>query len=220
VEPTTPTTPAMSAAPPRLAPEPPSARRRLAAWLLARLGWRVEVAWPSAPKVVVIVYPHTSNWDFVLGYLARLAVGLPTAWIGKHTIFRWPVAGLLRRMGGIPVDRANAAGLLPALRREFERRDTMCLALAPEGTRAHRDHVKSGFYRLALAAGLPVGLAFLDYRSRTIGIGQWLDLTGDEALDLGRIRQAYAGRIGRHPAQASELKFKPERGAASPPPGR
>lgn len=206
MEPTPPATP-------RLAPEPPSARRALAGWALARLGWRVEMVWPGAPKVVVIVYPHTSNWDFFLGYLARLAMGLPTAWVGKHTIFRWPVAGLLRRMGGIPVDRANAAALLPALLREFERRDTMCLALAPEGTRAHRDHVKSGFYRLALAAGVPVGLGFIDYRQRAIGIREWLVLSGDEAADLGRIRAAYAGRIGHHPAQASELRFKPERGA-------
>lgn len=200
--------PPTSPAAPPLQPEPPSLRRTLAGWVLARLGWRVEVVWPTAPKVVVIVYPHTSNWDFFLGYLARRAMGLPTAWIGKHTIFRWPVDGLLRRMGGIPVDRANAAGLLPSLVREFERRETMCLALAPEGTRAYRDHVKSGFYRLALAARVPVGLAFIDYRTRVIGISAWLDLTGDEAVDLGRIREAYAGRAGRHPAQASELRFK------------
>lgn len=201
--------------PPRLVPEPPSFRRRLAGWALAWLGWRLEITWPTAPKVVVIVYPHTSNWDFFLGYLAKLALGLPAAWIGKHTIFRWPVAGLLRRMGGIPVDRAHATGLLPALLREFERRETMCLALAPEGTRAHRDHVKSGFYRLALAARVPVGLAYLDYRERVVGLADWLTLTGDEAVDLERIRRAYAGRTGRHPAQASELRFRPERGDAA-----
>ena len=200
--------------------EPPSARRHLAGWLLSRLGWRVEVAFPPAPKVVVIVYPHTSNWDFFLGYLARLAMGLPAAWIGKHTIFRWPVAGLLRRMGGIPVDRRHAAGLIDELVREFARRPSMCLALAPEGTRAHRDHLKSGFYRLARAAGVPVGLAFIDYRTRVIGLTTWLDLTGDEAADLARIREAYAGHQGRHPSLASEIRFRPEppeAGPAAPP---
>lgn len=201
---------------PALRPEPPTLRRRAAGWLLARLGWRLEVAWPPAPKVVLIVYPHTSNWDFFLGYLARVAMGLPAAWIGKHTIFRWPVAGLLRRMGGIPVDRAHATGLIPALLREFERREAMCLALAPEGTRAYRDHLKSGFYRLALAARVPVGLAFIDYGARAVGIGGWLELTGDEATDLSRIREAYAGRRGRHPAQASEIRFRPDRPAGRP----
>ena len=201
---------ASPADPPRLQAEPASLRRRLAAWLLARLGWRVEVAWPEAPKVVVIVYPHTSNWDFFLGYLARLAMGLPAAWIGKHTIFRWPVAGLLRRMGGIPVDRHHTAGLLEHLEREFAHRCTMCLALAPEGTRAHRDHLKSGFYRLALAAQVPVGLAFIDYREKLVGLTSWLHLTGDQEADLDRIRQVYQGRTGRHPALASEIRFRPE----------
>jgi hypothetical protein len=198
------------AAPPRLLQEPLTLRRRLASWLLGELGWRVEVVWPVAPKVVVIVYPHTSNWDFFLGYLARVAMGLPATWIGKHTIFRWPLGLLLRRMGGIPVDRAHAGGLIESLVREFERRPTMCLALAPEGTRTRLDHLKSGFYRLALAARVPVGLAFMDFGERRIAIQTWLDLTGDEELDLGRIRQAYAGKLGRHPEKASEIRLRPE----------
>lgn len=201
----------MPPAPTRLQPEPPSLRRRLCAGLLALIGWRVEVTWPDAPKVVVIVYPHTSNWDFFLGYLARRAAGLPAAWVGKHTIFRWPVDGLLRRMGGIPVDRKHAAGLIPALLKEFARRDTFCLAIAPEGTRSRRDHIKSGFYRIALAAGVPVGLGYIDFATRTVGIGEWIELTGDEEADLERLRKAYASRVGHHPEQASELRFKPER---------
>ena len=206
----------MEHAPPaRLAPEPPSARRRLAAWVLALFGWRVQVVWPTAPKVVLIVYPHTSNWDFFIGYLARVAMGMPAIWIGKHTIFRWPVKGLLHRMGGIPVDRAHAVGLIPALLREFARRETVCLALAPEGTRRRLDHIKSGFYRIALAARVPVGLGYIDFATRTVGVGDWIDLTGDEETDLGRLRQAYAGRVGRHPAQASELRFRPERDPAA-----
>ncbi len=204
------TAPATSPAPApvRLPREPPSLRSRLAGWLLARAGWRVVATWPTAPKVVLIVYPHTSNWDFFIGYLARRALGLPALWIGKHTIFRWPVDGLLRRMGGIPVDRAHAAGLIPALLKEFARRDTTCLALAPEGTRKRLDHLKSGFYRLALAAQVPVGLGFIDFATRTVGVERWIELSGDEAADLAVLREAYAGRVGRHPAQASELRFR------------
>jgi 1-acyl-sn-glycerol-3-phosphate acyltransferase len=204
----------------RLEPEPPSTRRRLAAWVLAWFGWRVVVAWPTAPKVVLIVYPHTSNWDFFIGYLARLAAGLPAIWIGKHTIFRWPVDGLLRSMGGIPVDRAHATGLIPALVKEFARRETVCLALAPEGTRRRLDHIKSGFYRLALAARVPVGLGYIDFATRTVGVGAWIDLSGDEAADLDRLRKAYAGRVGRHPEKASDIRFQPEqRARGAPDPG-
>jgi len=204
----------------RLGQEPPGLRRWLATWILSRLGWTARIAWPDAARVVVIVYPHTSNWDFFLGYLARLSMGLPASWIGKHTIFRWPLGPLLRRMGGIPVDRAHTAGLLEALLREFERRPTMCLALAPEGTRTRLDHLKSGFYRLALQAKVPVGLAWLDFARREIVLETWLHLTGDEEVDLGRIRQAYQGKVGRHPEKASEIRFRPERPAAAPPPGR
>lgn len=193
---------------PRLEPEPPSPLRSLAAWLLARLGWKLRVAWPDAPKVVIIVYPHTSNWDFIVGYLARLAMRMKASWIGKHTLFRWPLGPLLRRMGGIPVDRSQAHGLIEALVEAFARQPSLCLVLAPEGTRSRRDHLKSGFYRLALQAGVPVGLGFIDWSTRTVGVERWISLTGDEAADLAVIREAYAGKVGKRPELASEIRFK------------
>jgi 1-acyl-sn-glycerol-3-phosphate acyltransferase len=184
--------------------------RRAARALLALLGWRVEVAWPPVAKCVIVVYPHTSNWDFVVGYLAKTAAGLPASWVGKHTLFRWPFAGLFRRMGGIPADRRHPSGLVAHLVAELERRPWMWLAIAPEGTRAYTDHWKSGFYRVALAAKVPLGLAFIDWRARIVGLATYLTLTGDEAADVARIRECYAGRSGRHPAQASAIRLRPE----------
>lgn len=188
---------------------PRSWARRLLGWL----GWRVDVVAPAVPKCVIIVYPHTSNWDFVVGYLAKLAAGLPVHWIGKDTLFRGPFDRLFRRMGGFPVNRREPTGLIRELAREFERRPWIWLAIAPEGTRSRLDHWKSGFYRLALAARVPVGLAFLDYPTRTVGLRSYVELTGDEAADLARIREEYAGKAGKRPALASEIRFRPARGS-------
>ena len=186
---------------------------RWAQRLLSWLGWRTDVVLPPGPKCVVIVYPHTSNWDFVYGYLAKLAVGLPVHWIGKDTLFRGPFDRLFRWMGGFPVNRREPTGLVRQLVREMEERPSLWLAIAPEGTRSRLDHWKSGFYRLALAAGVPVGLAFIDYPSRTVGLRSYVMLTGDEAADLARLREEYAGKTGKRPELASEIRFRPERGA-------
>ena len=189
----------------------PSLGQRLARWLLSLLGWRVAIRLPPVPRCVIIVYPHTSNWDFVIGYLARVASGLRAHFVGKDTLFRWPFGGLLRRMGGIPVNRREPTGLTAQLAAEMARRPRMWLAIAPEGTRARTDHWKSGFYRLALAAKVPVGLAFIDYRTRVAGLDTFLTLSGDEEEDLSRMRAFYADKVGRRPAQASDIRFRAER---------
>jgi 1-acyl-sn-glycerol-3-phosphate acyltransferase len=192
------------------APRPPTPAQRLARAVLALLGWRAVLAWPIVPKGVVAVYPHTSNWDFFIGLLWRFATGFPVRFIGKDTIFRWPVRGLLERLGGTPVNRRESTGLVGQLAAEFERRPWIWLAVAPEGTRGRTDHWKSGFYRLALAAKVPVGLGFIDYGARELGVSTYLDLSGDEEADLARMRAFYAGKVGRHPAQAGEIRFRPD----------
>jgi 1-acyl-sn-glycerol-3-phosphate acyltransferase len=196
----------------RPVPSPrPTLAGRWARRLLALVGWRVEVVWPPVPKCVIAVYPHTSNWDFVVGYLAKLASGVPAHFVGKDTIFRGPFARILRRMGGIPVNRREPTGLIAQLAREFERRTWMWLAIAPEGTRRYVDHWKSGFYHLALAARVPVGLAYIDYGARVVGLTEYLTLSGDEEADLRRIREVYAGKVGRHPEQAGAIRLRPHR---------
>ena len=181
----------------------------MATRILALFGWRVDYLPPPGPKGIVVVYPHTSNWDFPVGYLTRLVMGLPMSFVGKDTLFRWPVGGLLRRMGGIPANRRERTGLIGQLVGEFQRRDWMWLAIAPEGTRSHVPHWKSGFYRLALAAGVPVGLAFIDYRTRVVGLREYVHLTGDREADMARIRAAYEGKVGLRPERAGTIQLEP-----------
>lgn len=176
--------------------------------LLRLAGWKVVLVWPSVPKAVVIFYPHTSNWDFVVGILARYAIAIPVRFVGKDTLFRRPFGGLFRRLGGIPVDRRKSTGFVGGLIEAFGKADSLYLAIAPEGTRGKTDHWKSGFYRVALAAHVPLGLAFIDYSRHEVGIGNWLSLSGNEAEDLARIRACYAGKRGKKPEKEGDIRFR------------
>ena len=180
---------------------------RLAAWLLRLFGWRLVRPLLQVPKSVIIFYPHTSNWDFPLGILARSAIGLPIHFAAKDSLFRWPYGWLFRKLGGLSVNRRVRNGLVAQLAEEFKRRESFYLAIAPEGTRRATNHIKSGFYRVALLAQVPLGCAFIDYPRREIGILDYLQLSGDEAVDLARIVGLYAGHHGKHPAQEGRLAF-------------
>jgi len=186
----------------------PSILQRVAGALLSVFGWRGVYVTPPAPKGIIVVYPHTSNWDFIIGMLFKFNSGLPAHWMGKDTLFRWPVAKLFRRIGGVPINRRERSGFVDTLLAEFARHEWMWLAVAPEGTRAHTDHWKSGFYRIAVAAGLPVGLGFIDYATHTVGIDTYLDLSGDPEQDLARIRAFYAGKRGRRPGCESDIRLR------------
>lgn len=189
-------------------PTPPSLLRRAALGLLALVGWRTAFVWPPEPKGVIIVYPHTSNWDFPLGMLFRIGHGLPANWVGKTEMFRPPFGGLLKRVGGIPLDRRRTTGFIEALVAEYRARDWMWLAIAPEGTRSHTEHLKPGFYTLALAADVPIALGYIDYATRTVGIDTYLRMTGDREADMARIRDFYAGKRGRRPEHAGGLRLR------------
>jgi 1-acyl-sn-glycerol-3-phosphate acyltransferase len=186
----------------------PSRLQTFARSLLERKGWKVVFEPLPAPKGLVVVYPHTSNWDFIVGVLYKFAVGLPANWVGKDTLFRWPLGPLFERIGGIPVNRRERSGFVQSLLEEFQRRESMWLALAPEGTRSPVDHWKSGFYRIAVAAGLPVGLGYIDYGTKTVGIDTYLTLSGDPEADMARLRHFYADKRGRIPGNAGEIRLR------------
>ncbi len=174
---------------------------------LALAGWRVDFVPPPTPKCLVIVYPHTSNWDFIIGVFARKVMGLRAQFVGKDSLFRFPLGPLMRWLGGIPVDRSQRTGLTGQLADELRRRPALCLALAPEGTRGRAPRWRSGFYHVALAAGVPVGLGFIDYRTRVIGITRWERMSGDLERDLALVRAFYADKVGKYPEQASTIEF-------------
>lgn len=203
----------MSSAPAR----PPGSRHpwlaRFARSLLACFGWRVRFDGLPGPKGVAIVYPHTSNWDFVIGLLAKWAIDLPIRWVGKESLFRGltgaTLGRLMRMWGGRPVDRTNQSGAVEQLAQLMQSEPWFWLGLSPEGTRRHTGYIRSGFYHLALKLDLPVALAYIDYRTREIGVTEFVHMSGDQVRDLERLRRFYADKVGRFPAKASTIAFRP-----------
>jgi 1-acyl-sn-glycerol-3-phosphate acyltransferase len=193
---------------------PVAAPRRLSLWrrallgLLHLVGWKTILVWPPEPKGIIIVYPHTSNWDFVIGMAFRIGYDLPANWIGKAEMFPRPFRGLLKGLGGIPVDRSRATGFIEAMVQEFGRRDWIWVGLAPEGTRSRTAFLKPGFYKLALAADVPVGFGYIDYGTRTVGIDTYVRFTGDEDRDLDVMRRFYAEKRGYRHELAGDIRFK------------
>jgi 1-acyl-sn-glycerol-3-phosphate acyltransferase len=183
--------------------------RWLATLILRLIGWRTVFTPPPGPRSVILVYPHTSNWDFPIGLLFRARHDIFIHWAGKDTLFRWPVNRLFRRMGGVPINRREHTGVIGQLLEAFARNERFHVAITPEGTRSKTDHWKSGFYRLALAAKVPVGLGFFDYRARCVGVERWVTLTGDETTDLAMLRAYYADKTACYPEQAGDIRFKP-----------
>ncbi len=181
---------------------------RLSTWVLGLFGWRVLTTPPPAQKGVVIIYPHTSNWDFVLGVMARAVLQLRMHWVGKHTLFRWPFESIMRAFGGVPVDRAHTHGFVGQMEKEYERYAQFFVVITPEGTRARTPHWKSGFYHLAVGMKLPLGLACIDYANREVGMMEWFYLSGNIEQDMHHIREAYRGRHGKNPKLEGEIRFR------------
>ena len=180
--------------------------------LLLRLGgWTLVGEHPAAPKAVLIAAPHTSNWDGVWGLIAKVALKLDVRFFGKASLFWFPLSVLLRGMGGIPLDRSRPGSAVEQAVESFDSRESFYFGMAPEGTRSLKDYWKTGFYRIATRANVPVVLAFFDYEHRRLGIGPTLELTGEPDVDLVAIRAFYAdhGR-GKHHEKMSPIAFPPE----------
>jgi len=150
------------------------------------MGWRVDGEVPDLPKFVIAVAPHTSNWDFVVGAATMFALDLRLSFIGKHTLFRWPVASVLRWMGGIPVDRGASHGLVGETVKAFASVGGRVLAIAPQGTRRRGARFRSGFLHIARGANVPVVLASLDYASRCLRLGPTFMAGEDVDAELAR----------------------------------
>lgn len=178
--------------------------------LLTLAGWKVEGELPPGRKFVLIGAPHTSNWDFPIGIAATYLLRLRINWVGKHTLFRWPYGGLMRWLGGIGVDRANPVGVAEQLAQQLRAADSMVLAITPDGTRAARDYWKSGFYRIAVAAGVPLLCGSLDFSTRTARLGLCFMPSGDIRADMERIRAFYAGVSGANPANHTPIRLREE----------
>ncbi len=174
-----------------------AALRALGRAVLRLMSFRVEGEVPDLAKFVIAVAPHTSNWDFVVGAAAMFALDLRLTFIGKHTLFRWPLGTAMRWMGGIPVDRSSAHGVVGDAVRAFERVDTRVLAIAPEGTRKRVERFRSGFLHIARGARVPVLLATLDWGERCVRLGPLFTPGGDLEAELRRVEAFYAPVRGK-----------------------
>lgn len=148
---------------------------------------------------MLIVAPHTSNWDFPLCILAMFTIGLQLSWLAKHSIFFWPASPILRWLGGEPIDRGTAPGTVEQAIARFAERPQWVFGLAPEGTRRRTDGWKSGYYRVAVGAGVPILPVALDYKRRTVAVGVPFWPTGDYASDTLHLRQGFSQEMARHP---------------------
>ncbi|MBN3035813.1 MAG: 1-acyl-sn-glycerol-3-phosphate acyltransferase [Bacteroidales bacterium] len=174
--------------------------RVLAGWILGLAGWEISGTVPEGvEKCVVVVAPHTSNWDFVIGRLAYTVLGLPARFLIKKEWFFFPLGPLLKSLGGIPVDRKSDRHAAEKISALFARRKRLFLTITPEGTRKYNAHWKRGFYTIALRAKVPIALGFLDYREKKGGIRMIIYPTGNFREDFRIIEDFYRGIHARHP---------------------
>lgn len=182
---------------------------KIASIIIRVSGWEIVGEVPSLDKAVYIAAPHTSNWDGFWLLVAKTVLGIDARFLAKHTLFWWPLGAILNHFGAMPIDRSHGAGVVQQLIARFENSDQLYLALAPEGTRKWMPHWKTGFYRIAVEADVPIVLGFIDYGSKKMGIGGTFRPSGDLEKDLAYLRKFYAPCEPRHPENMGPIAFPP-----------
>ena len=188
---------------PKLGPRVPRRRNGLApaigrGWM-SLAGWKLEGGVPDEPKFVIIVAPHTSNWDFIVGVAALFAIGFNISFLGKHTLFKWPLGIFMRWLGGIPVERTERRDRVAESVAAFNANEQLILAIAPEGTRKLVPKWKTGFYHVADGAGVPIVPVAFDYGSKTVRLGAPFRTTGNIEVDMPELKKFFVGVVARHP---------------------
>jgi 1-acyl-sn-glycerol-3-phosphate acyltransferase len=173
---------------------------RIFAWWFKLKGWTTgETIAPSTKKAVVIAAPHTSNWDFVYSLGGAYLMGSRLRYLAKKELFRFPLGWIMRSTGGIPVTRSKSNRLVDTIIQLFHNQEELLLMIPAEGTRKRVEKWKTGFYHVALGAGVPVHLAYLDYKKKKAGFGPALMMTGDREKDAAAIKAFYADKTAKHP---------------------
>ena len=176
--------------------------------ILRLWGWKLEENFPEATKYVLIFAHHTSNWDFLIGLLAALALGFWPQWVGKDSLFRAPFGAVMRWLGGIPVDRSQSHNFVDQIIELYQQQGPLVIAITPEGTRGKTTQWKSGFYHIAQGANVPIVTSFLDYKRKIGGIGPMIIPTGDIEADMVAIREFYRGVTGKNPASQGNVQLR------------
>lgn len=181
--------------------------RPLARFLLWLGRWTVVGEVPDIKKAVLIAAPHTSNWDGFWAIVYKVLIGLDVRWFIKDSMFWFPMNKLLEAFGAIPLNREQARSAVAEAIAAFDTHESFYFGLAPEGTRSLTPGWKSGFYRIAEGANVPVVFGFLDYRDRRLGLGPILTLTGNKEADMTICRSFYASITGRCPDKTSPVNI-------------
>ncbi|MDN6123153.1 MAG: 1-acyl-sn-glycerol-3-phosphate acyltransferase [Brevibacterium sp.] len=164
---------------------------------------------PSRPTVLIGA-PHTSNWDFILMLSIAWSQRIEVHWLGKNSLFKGWRGPIMRGLGGVPVDRANPSRVVAEVIDRVSAGEVFGLVVTPDGTRGGHTHWKSGFYRIAQKTGMPVTLGYVDRATMTTGLSPTIELTGDIAADMDRIRSFYADKSGIRPDKQVEPRLREE----------
>ncbi len=175
-------------------------------------GWKIVADIPPDKKFIIVGAPHTSNWDFPLALLTCFALRLKIAWIGKHSLFKKPFGGFMRRLGGIPVNRECSSGIVEQMAKKFANSEKLVVAIAASGTRKKSDYWRSGFYWIAHEARVPILCGYLDYTHKEAGFGLTFLPSGDIQKDMARIREFYRNVTGKFPEKTTPVRVRDETG--------
>lgn len=181
---------------------------KLAQWLLKVTGWKIVGQLPEIDKYILIAAPHTSNWDLVVGIVARTSLAKRIQFLAKHQLFVFPLAWFFRMLGGIPVERTKHHNLVDAVVEMYNTSDKLILGLAPEGTRSPVKRWKQGFYHIARLANVPIVMVGFDYPSGELRVSEPFYPTGDINKDFPKILDYYRTINGRHPKEIPQ--FEPQ----------
>ncbi len=170
--------------------------------VLALSGWKTRGRELDHQRCVLIGAPHTSNWDFPLMIMVVLKLKLRVYWMGKHTLFPFPFASLMKWLGGIPIDRSRPHNVVRETVRQYQWHDELIVLVPPEGTRSKVEQWKTGFYHIAANAGVPVLMGYVDASRKEAGFADFFQPSGDAERDLREIRRFYADKTGLKPANS------------------
>ncbi len=185
--------------------------QRAAKQTLNLFGWGLVADLPPVQKYLLIGAHHTSNWDFPLVLLMMAALGLRLRWVGKDSLFKGLKGVMMRWLGGIPVERGAKKNFVGQIVDLYNESKEMVITIAPEGTRSAVDHWKTGFYHIAVGANIPIAMGYLDYATKTCGVGGYFYATGDMEADLSVLRNFYAGKFGKFSHQQDNVRFLPKK---------
>ena len=183
-------------------------KKRIYEWLFFRMmGWKISGHFdPKIQKSVLMVLPHTSWHDFYIGLFTRGIINLEMHWVGKKELFKFPFGAYFRWMGGAPLDRSGGLNKVDSIAEIFKIREVFRMAIAPEGTRTKTNHLKTGFYYIALKANVPIIPVAFDFGTKTVKIGRPFYPTGTIESDFKILLSHFKGVRGKIPENGFDVE--------------